>query len=116
LTWSDGPAGTVSYAIFVHDADARDFSHWLHVDIPADVSSVTQGGSATLPGVVGRNGMGGRAYFGPCPPSPHHYVFTVYALDALIEPDHPLTYIEFTVLADDHVLAEGSITGLFPSP
>jgi hypothetical protein len=116
LTWSEGPAGTASYAIALNDPDARGYSHWLHVDIPADIKTVARGGSASLPGVAGRGTNGTAAYYGPCPPSQHHYVFTVYALDALLAPDHSLTWAEFAEAADGHVLAVGSITGLFPAP
>ncbi len=116
LAWSEGPAGTASYAIAVNDPDARGYSHWLHVDIPPAVTSVARGASASLPGVAGRGTNGTVAYYGPCPPSQHHYVFTVYALDTLLEPGHALTWAEFAEAADGHVLAEGSITGLFPAP
>jgi hypothetical protein len=116
LTWSEGPAGTASYAIALNDPDARGYSHWLHVDIPADVQSVARGGSAGLPGIAGRGTNGTDAYFGPCPPSQHHYVFTVYALDVPLAPDHALTWAEFAESADGHVLAVGSITGVFPAP
>jgi Raf kinase inhibitor-like YbhB/YbcL family protein len=115
LTWSEGPAGTATYAIALNDPDARGYSHWLHVDIPATVTSVARGASASLPGIAGRGTNGDAAYFGPCPPSQHHYVFTVYALDVPLAPDHALTWDEFAEAADGHVLAVGSITGLFPA-
>lgn len=116
LRWSGGPTGTASYAIAMNDPDARGYSHWLHVDIPADVVSVARGASASLPGTTGRGTNGTAAYYGPCPPSQHHYVFTVYALDTLLEPGRALTWDEFAAVADGHVLAEGSITGLYPAP
>jgi Raf kinase inhibitor-like YbhB/YbcL family protein len=116
LAWSAGPPGTASYAIAMNDPDARGYSHWLHVDIPADVLSVARGASASLPGTTGRGTNGTAAYYGPCPPSQHHYVFTVYALDTLLKPGHAPTWDEFAAAADGHVLAEGSITGLFPPP
>ncbi len=115
LTWSPGPPGTASYAIAMNDPDARGYSHWLHVDIPTDVTSVVRGASASLPGTAGRGTNGTAAYYGPCPPSRHRYVFTVYALDTLLKPDHALTWDEFASAADGHVLAEGSVTGLYPA-
>ena len=116
LAWTDGPAGTASYAIAMNDPDARGYSHWLHVDIPPSVGSVARGASGALPGIAGRGTNGTAAYYGPCPPSQHHYVFTVYALDTVLTPDHALTWAEFAAAANGHVLAEGSITGLFPAP
>lgn len=116
LSWSEGPPGTASYAIAMNDPDARGYSHWLHVDIPSDILSVARGASAALPGTTGRGTNGTTAYYGPCPPSQHHYVFTVYALDAMLAPEGAFTWAEFAEAADGHVLAEGSITGLFPAP
>lgn len=115
LSWTAGPEETASYVIAVTDPDARGYVHWLHVDIPPDVLGVARGASGSLAGTEGRGTRGTDAYYGPCPPSRHHYVFTVYALDAVIEPGHALTYDEFTALAEDHVLASGSITGWFPA-
>ncbi len=92
------------------DLPRIDFYHWVLVDIPqgvtvleegADSSEVTAGGKDAAPGPHGsRRGinnytdwfagdadMGGDyyGYDGPCPPwndsIPHHYHFTVYALD-----------------------------------
>ncbi len=114
LSWTPGPADTATYAIAVVDPDARGYVHWLHLDIPPDVTNVARGASSTLEGVAGRGTNGTTDYFGPCPPSRHHYVFTVYALDAIVAPGHAITYAEFTALAEGHVLAEGSITGLYP--
>jgi Raf kinase inhibitor-like YbhB/YbcL family protein len=116
LAWSTGPPGTASFAISVVDPDARGYTHWLHLDIPADVLGVARGASASLPGTTGRGTNGTAAYYGPCPPSRHHYVFTVYALDTLLEPGRALTWDEFAGAADGHVLAQGSISGLFPAP
>jgi hypothetical protein len=116
LRWSGAPTGTVSFAIAMTDPDARGYSHWLHADIPADVVSVARGASASLAGTAGRGTNGAAAYYGPCPPSQHHYVFTVYALDTLLQPGRALTWEEFAAAADGHVLGEGSIAGLYPAP
>ncbi len=91
LHWSAPPAGAKSFAVLVHDPDARGglgFWHWFVYDLPA----TTEG----LPEEVGAHGeslpagaaqiatdFGVAAYGGPCPPKgdkPHHYHFTVYAL------------------------------------
>jgi len=116
LSWSAGPPATASYAIAMIDPDAHGFAHWLHVDIPANVVGVARGASASLPGTTGRGTNGTSAYYGPCPPSRHHYVFTVYALDTVLSPGRAPTWDEFAAAAGGHVLAQGSITGLFPAP
>lgn len=118
LTWEEGPAGTVTYAISVTDADAANFTHWLHYNIPADITSVGRGGGAELAGTEGRNSLTGIGYFGPCPPSgAHHYVFTVYALDTTLAPETVISWPEFAfVHSKGHVLAQGQITGIYPNP
>lgn len=99
LQWSNAPASTQSFALQVYDPDAptgSGFWHWAVYDIPAAATGLAQGAgnsSATLPaGAYGGNtdfldtgATGGNGnYGGPCPPTgdtPHHYIFTLYALD-----------------------------------
>lgn len=99
LQWSNPPAGTQSYSLQVYDPDAPSgsgFWHWAVYDMPAATTGLAQGAGntqATLPaGAYGGNtdfldtgATGGNGnYGGPCPPAgdpPHHYIFTLYALD-----------------------------------
>jgi Raf kinase inhibitor-like YbhB/YbcL family protein len=93
LAWSNPPQGTKSFAIFVHDPDAKTggagFWHWVAVDIPATTLSLAQGAgdqvNKSLPTGTRQiaSDFGSQSYGGPCPPkgdAAHHYVFTVYAL------------------------------------
>jgi hypothetical protein len=76
------PAAAAAVALVVDDPDAPrgTYTHWVVVDIPADVSSAAEG-RAPAGGLEVQNSTGKSAYFGPCPPSgTHHYRFTVYAL------------------------------------
>jgi Raf kinase inhibitor-like YbhB/YbcL family protein len=66
----------------------------------------------------GTNDFGERAYAGPCPPPgdpPHHYHFTLYALDIPNLPgaDHSLSYARLRFMIREHILAEGTLTGLY---
>lgn len=87
LRWNAPPAGTRSFAVTVFDPDAptgSGFWHWMVVDVPASARGLPEGGALPNPGRAIRNDYGDKAWGGPCPPSgdrPHHYVFTVYALD-----------------------------------
>lgn len=84
VVWSDPPSGTRSFALTAYDPDARTGSgwwHWVVVDLPATARSIseTPQGAHDIRNDFGRTGWGG-----PCPPTgdpPHHYVFTIYALD-----------------------------------
>jgi Raf kinase inhibitor-like YbhB/YbcL family protein len=125
------------------DLPRVDFYHWVLVDIPAsvtelqvgaDASGVTPKGKEQTPdlagakrGVNGYTGwfagdpdMGGDyfGYDGPCPPwndsIPHHYVFTVYALDIESCPvAGPFTGSDVLEEIEGHVLDKASITGLY---
>jgi len=99
LNWTNPPEGTKSFALMVHDPDAKTGGagiwHWVIVNIPASATSIEQGAGtsdgAKLPsgsrqinndylGLTGSAGWGG-----PCPPKdekPHHYNFTLYAIKA----------------------------------
>lgn len=91
LSWSGAPAGTKSFAITAYDPDAPTGSgwwHWVAYNIPAHITSLSEGagadGGKSLPAgaAMGRNDFNTKAYGGACPPpgKPHRYVFTVHAL------------------------------------
>lgn len=93
LSWKNPPAGTKSFAVMVHDADAptggAGFWHWVVVNLPAHAIGVEQGaGTASghaLPAAARQinTDYGTLGWGGPCPPpgsAPHRYTFTVYAL------------------------------------
>jgi Raf kinase inhibitor-like YbhB/YbcL family protein len=91
--FSGAPDGTVSYAIIFHDIDValqggtNDVLHWIAWNIPAAAGGIPEG---KLPegAVQGANITGQQAYFGPgAPAGPryHHYVFELYALNAMLD-------------------------------
>jgi Raf kinase inhibitor-like YbhB/YbcL family protein len=118
LSWSEGPSGTASYAVTCWDPDAPTtvgFTHWLVFDIPPSVRSLEAG--AAPPGVSGFTDWGESRWGGMAPPpgdEPHHYQFTVYALDTeSLGVDETTTYAKFRFLIRGHVLATGQLTGRF---
>jgi len=126
LSWKGAPAGTKSFALTVYDPDAPTGSgwwHWVLFNIPANVTSLPKNAGnpnthkAPAGSVQGRTDYGTTGYGGPCPPEgdkPHHYEFTIYALDIdKIDADSNASaaFIGFNIHA--HTLAEGHLLGLY---
>ncbi|MBV9568337.1 MAG: YbhB/YbcL family Raf kinase inhibitor-like protein [Hyphomicrobiales bacterium] len=118
LAWSGVPEGTKSFAIVVYDPDGQKglgSAHFVAYDIPQTARGFAEGAgaSASRGFVGGTNTRGVNFYSGPCPPvgdQPHHYVFSVYALD--LAPgalEAGLTRDAFLQAAREHVLAASSI-------
>ena len=125
------------------DLPRVDFFHWLLVDLPADMHGILAGAFAEgitprgKPGpdtgmearqgindytgwFAGDAAMSGKyfGYDGPCPPwndsIPHHYHFTLYALDiARVPVEGAFTGAELRAAIAGHVLAEASIVGRY---
>ncbi|NLC24471.1 MAG: YbhB/YbcL family Raf kinase inhibitor-like protein [Oxalobacter sp.] len=125
------------------DLPRVDFYHWLLIDLPPTVQSVGDGefsssvtprgksGPATLHGArqgindyspwfAGDKDMSGDyyGYDGPCPPwndtIPHHYVFTVYALDIdRLAVEDKFTGPDMMAAMEGHILGKASITGVY---
>jgi Raf kinase inhibitor-like YbhB/YbcL family protein len=162
LAWSDFPKDTQSFAVICHDPDVPskgddvnqegkvvpaslprvDFYHWVLVNIPNSVQTITAGshsnsitakGKSAQQSQVGTPGINdytawfkGDAsmeghyfgYDGPCPPwndaIKHHYVFTVYALNTPSIPlTGPFTGAEALAAIKPHIIAQASITGIY---
>jgi len=120
-----------------------DFFHWVLVDLPPSLAAIAAGEFASSvtprgkPGPAAAHGarqgvndytgwfasdkdMSGNyfGYDGPCPPwndeIPHHYVFTVFALDvAKLAVEGAFTGAQARAAMAGHVLAQASITGLY---
>lgn len=113
LTWVGAPVGTQSFAIVVDDPDARGFIHWTAWNIPAGTTSLAEN---ELPEdiVEGKTNFNSVGYRGPCPPSgTHHYNFTLYALDTLIDLPEGASLGELESAMEGHILAETVLMGTF---
>lgn len=130
LSWRHVPRGARSFVVILYDTTAA-FTHWGMYNIAAQSRMLPQNagtaGSALGAQVV--NDFGDPNYDGPCPPAnvapfAHHYVFTVYALDRELTlsslPNFPanaetLYHALIAAARAGHVLASGSIAGLYSS-
>jgi Raf kinase inhibitor-like YbhB/YbcL family protein len=116
LSWSEGPAGTQSYAVMMFDPDAptgSGFWHWVAWDIPPDTTSLPTGAVLPAGSVNGENDGSTLGYTGPCPPEGdlvHHYQITVVAVSVptlgLDATTHPAV-VGFTV--GHNALAAGTL-------
>lgn len=89
LAWENVPEGTKSFAIAMIDRHpiANNWVHWLIVDIPCEVTSLSEGASNTSEMPAGSKELlttyGSKSYGGPQPPpgsGVHDYEIAVYAL------------------------------------
>jgi Raf kinase inhibitor-like YbhB/YbcL family protein len=125
------------------DLDRIDFYHWLLVDIDPDRGGIEAGEFSEGQTARGKDGPDGPAetrqgvndytswfegdpdmegtyfgYDGPCPPwndsIPHHYHFTLYALDVEEAPvEGEFGGDELLDAIEGHVLDEARLTGVF---
>jgi Raf kinase inhibitor-like YbhB/YbcL family protein len=122
LAWSNPPAKTKSFVIFMLDPDGllgQGVSHWVGYNIPASVSALSEGeitkGSKNFVG--GKGTRDNALYIGPCPPvgdAPHHYVFTVVATEldpGALKPG--MTRDEVYAAIKGHTLGGASVIGKY---
>jgi Raf kinase inhibitor-like YbhB/YbcL family protein len=127
LQWTNVPAGTVSFALILHDPDtslrksADEVLHWMIFNIPGTAQALPEGvasGTAKLPdGSIqalntrqspGYMGMGAGAA-GPY----HHYTFELFALDEKLDLGPDATRADVLKAMDGHVLGKGVVVGRF---
>lgn len=113
LSWSNPPAGTISYALLMDHIDPKgDFKwYWTVYDIPSTATSLGEGSQT-----VGKSGTGFRGAIGYEPPhskgpGPKTYVITLYALSSPPILDNPRKVDRQTLLAavKGKVLAQSSL-------
>ncbi len=121
LSWSQPPAGTVSFALISDDPDAPGgtFVHWTIFNIPADKRELEEGvprseviSDGSIQGMTDFRRVG---YGGPCPPPgrPHRYFFKLYALDSKLNLSASATKEDVEDAMEGHILAKGELMGLY---
>ncbi len=126
LAWSGVPAGARSLALTLYDPDAptgSGFWHWVVFNIPAGATGLPAdaGNPARhlMPkgAVTVRDDYGIRGYGGPCPPpgdKPHHYIFTLFAVDqAKLPIDASVSPAVVGFNLHFHTIAKATLTGLY---
>lgn len=121
LAWSGAPAGTKSFALTMHDPDAKapgGWWHWVVFNIPGSRTNLdTTAESTVISWTYGTSSFKTRGYGGPCPPpgTPHHYDFTLYALDiaALSGITGDTTGPDLVSAMQGHIIAKATLTGMY---
>jgi Raf kinase inhibitor-like YbhB/YbcL family protein len=126
LDWHGAPANTKSYAVTVYDPDAPTGSgwwHWVVYNIPASTTKLAAGAGDPKKNLLpagasqGNTDFGSPGYGGACPPKgdkPHHYHFTVFALDTDkldIPAGATAANVGFNLHA--HTIAKAELTALY---
>jgi Raf kinase inhibitor-like YbhB/YbcL family protein len=117
-------AKSLVLAIYDPDASTRGgWVHWVMVNIAADVTSLpkdagnTQAGLAPVGSVQSRTSFGTAGWGGPCPTQgdkPHHYIFTIFALDLdklPVNENTSATYVGFNL--HYHTVGKATLTGTY---
>ena len=128
IMWSGAPASTKQYALILDDPDAQfggqNFVHWVVYKIPAAAkglpAELPMDAALTTPAdiagaIQGMSGFRRPGYRGPAPPpgKPHHYTFTVYALDADLALAEGLTRADLMKAMEGHIVGQGSLVAIY---
>ena len=122
LFYGNTVPGALSYAVMItgalpeEAAAEADSTNLVVYNIPPSVSRLPSRLNAEtarqLGAVLGKNGQGQAAYWGPCPPPGRHlYRFRVYALNTKFSATSPLSRDELLATMRGHVLAYGELRG-----
>src|SRR3989344_7281135 len=125
LSWSGVPEEAKSLVLVMDDPDIPQFAkerhgievfdHWTLFNIPPETREILEGATA---GTEGTNSAGAASYTGPCPPpayepSEHRYIFSLYALDTLLDLAGGASKREVLDALDGHALASAELIGRY---
>jgi Raf kinase inhibitor-like YbhB/YbcL family protein len=127
LMWTNVPAGTKEFAVIVDDPDVpmpQPFVHWVIYKIPATAKGLPENipidPAAPMPteiagAVQGTSGFKRPIYRGPAPPAgkPHHYHFTVYALDTTLDLPPGATKPQLLEAMKGHIIGQGELVAVY---
>jgi Raf kinase inhibitor-like YbhB/YbcL family protein len=130
LNWTGAPAGTKQFALVYDDPDVafgnppQTFVHWVVYNIPGTAKGLpgelpmdaVLTAPAEIAGTIqGLSGFKRTGYRGPAPPpgKPHHYTWTVYALDAELKLDQGLNRNQLLEAIKGHIIGQGSLVAIY---
>ena len=130
LSWSGAPANTKQFALIYDDPDVsfgnppQSFVHWVVYKIPGTakglpaelpMDAVLTAPSEIAGTIQGLSGFKRTGYRGPAPPpgKPHHYTWTVYALDAELPLEQGLNRNQLLEAMKGHIIGQGSLVAIY---
>ncbi|MBE9589741.1 YbhB/YbcL family Raf kinase inhibitor-like protein [Moraxella sp. K127] len=121
LEWGNAPADTKSFVLTMYDPDAptgSGFWHWNAFNIPADWNKLPKGQSNDFGGGVVelQNDAGLNGFIGAFPPKgdkPHRYIFTLYALNDVLDLPNTISPAVLGFNLNGKVLATASLTAYY---
>ena len=115
LDIEDIPEGTQSLVLTVIDPTSTygTWTHWLVYDIPL-TNHIAED---SVPGKEGTNSFKKLEYGGPCPAAgTHTYVFTLYALDSVLNLPAGVRLDELQFAMDGHIIEKAELKGVYAKP
>lgn len=127
FAWTGAPAAAKQFALVFDDPDVvfgnppQSFVHWVIYKIPGTAkglpAELPMGATLTDPAgaIQGPSGFRQMGYRGPAPPpgKPHHYTFTVYALDAELPLAEGLNRNALMEAIKGHIIGQGSLVAIY---
>ncbi|MFL1731648.1 YbhB/YbcL family Raf kinase inhibitor-like protein [Moraxella oculi] len=121
LRWENAPKQTKSFVLTMYDPDAptgSGFWHWNVFNIPADWRGLPKGKSNDFGDDVMelKNDAGLDGFIGAFPPQgdkPHRYIFTLYALNEMLDLPNDISPAVLGFNLNGKVLATASLTAYY---
>ncbi|MEA1916948.1 MAG: YbhB/YbcL family Raf kinase inhibitor-like protein [Campylobacterota bacterium] len=125
LSWGDVPSSCASFVLVMDDPDALEiigkvFDHWILYNIPASLTSLEENIEKVKEvagrGTHGLTTRGTFGYIGPCPPSNtkvHKYLFTIYALNVVLDYTRDVEKEELLKDIKDNILQTAQLVGYY---
>ena len=121
LSWAGVSPDSKSQAMIVDDPDAPGgvFTHWVIFNLPPQIQQLDEG----IPGreklangaLQGKNSAGRTGYMGPCPPRGpiHHYRFTLYILDKMLDLKSGSSKEQLLEAMSGHIISQVRLVGVY---
>lgn len=114
LQFSNVPNEAKSLVLMVEDpdADAKPWVHWLVFNILPDSKGFEEDSisAGARQGLCNGNTLG---YEGPCPDAKHTYLFKLYAIDKMLDPEPVPDRKKVLEQIQRHILTEAVLKGIY---